>query len=970
METKNDIKIPMAFGRRESRGDAENVEISWSELCEKLSTPIRDEQMTMAAYAAASKAEKMEAKNVGFFAGGQFAGGKRKADAITARSLITIDIDEVHDRNLLAGLEFGMMPNWGYEALVYTTRSHSPDAPRIRVVAPLARPVDAEEHDAIVRLLASKICPGLLGVDAASAVMSQIMYLPSANADGEFFAHHVPGEIVEPDAILAGVDLASQEDIPLFEREFQRRVSDGSPAGDPRERSGVAGAFARAYSITSAMRSLIPGVYRPVGGNRFEFQGGEGVAGAIVYEDDLRLYSHHQNSDPCGGVLVGAFDMVRLHRFGDLDEGVPMETGYHALPSVNAMMEFAKADPKVLAEMHDADRPVMADDFTAALDVDADDLAVEAHLAAEQGDAALLDEILSIDDVDAELETGEAVGADDFAIDASAEEGLDLDGALEVAADEAQPEGDWREALNTLMTWGPDARDRPVLKPSSDNIRLILRHDPRVAGVIARDEFSDKIVLRKDLVVPTSGICFRYDKAAPELNETMRNALMGMVQVGVNRGGYDIMPTRDQFNAGVIVAAYQNGFNSLHEALELDEYGQAVVWDGVSRIDDFFVRHIGCEDNAYTRAVSRLTMIGIVARAYEPGCKFDFVPVLEGGEGLRKSDLVDVMALGFYSSLTQGDLKETKKLLEKITGTLVCEFNELAAVLGTDPGQVAALISTAKDQERVAYGKESLTYRRGNIFIGTTNRKRYLEKQDGNRRFWPLEVRKPIDVEAVQREILQCYAEAKVIYEEMRAATKFINSKGDEVDAGHAEAKEVLRYPRHLPLFIHPESEAGKIALALQKSRMIAGGDDSMKGALIGVVSTPVDELQGLDEDDLRVLGEVAVRYVDGQGVVQGEKRYLRSVVAALAHDLAFEGESMKREALDRRNPTAKILGDLPFVDRGGMTMRKRINGYGQQRVFPINVQEMLNMVFRDQGEPLVCENDEHGLFVRPVDPA
>lgn len=122
--------------------------------------------------------------------------------------------------------------------------------------------------------------------------------------------------------------------------------------GDPTAKGGVVGAFCRVYDVEAAMDAFLPDVYEPVDNlpGRYTFLGGSTTGGAILYDEGKFLYSHHA-TDPCGGRLVNAFDLVRLHRFGDLDDEAAPGTPTNRLPSYTAMCAAAAADQRVSGQL-------------------------------------------------------------------------------------------------------------------------------------------------------------------------------------------------------------------------------------------------------------------------------------------------------------------------------------------------------------------------------------------------------------------------------------------------------------------------------------------------------------------------------------------------------------------------------------------------------------------------------------------
>lgn len=139
--------------------------------------------------------------------------------------------------------------------------------------------------------------------------------------------------------------------------------------GDPEAKKGVVGAFCRIYDIEHAMAAFLPGIYEPVDTmpGRFTFTGGSTTGGAVLYDNGKFLYSHHA-TDPCGGRLVNAFDLVRIHRFGDLDNEAAPGTPVNRLPSYAAMCETATQDKEVSGLLLKERWEEATEGFTAAQD--------------------------------------------------------------------------------------------------------------------------------------------------------------------------------------------------------------------------------------------------------------------------------------------------------------------------------------------------------------------------------------------------------------------------------------------------------------------------------------------------------------------------------------------------------------------------------------------------------------------------
>lgn len=315
----------------------------WSEFADRLKTPVKGTETT-GQYLALPKARQDELKDVGGFVGGTFAGGRRKSSCVEGRDLVTLDLD-----NIPAGRTDDLLKRiggLGCAVVVYSTRKHTGYAPRLRVIVPLDRTVTADEYEPAARKLASLI--GIEFCDPTTFEAARLMYWPSCCADSDYVYRVYDNPFCSADGILAmygaWTDVAQWPQVPGSDALEKRRLARQE---DPTTKKGVIGAFCRTYSITQAMEKYIPGMYEETNTpGRFTYTGGSTVGGAVVYDGDLFLYSHHA-TDPCSGLLVNAFDMVRLHRYGNLDAEAKEGTPVNKLPSFTAMSKAALEDKAV-----------------------------------------------------------------------------------------------------------------------------------------------------------------------------------------------------------------------------------------------------------------------------------------------------------------------------------------------------------------------------------------------------------------------------------------------------------------------------------------------------------------------------------------------------------------------------------------------------------------------------------------------
>jgi hypothetical protein len=194
---------------------------------------------------------------------------------------------------------------------------------------------------------------------------------------------------------------------------------------------------------------------------------------------------------------------------------------------------------------------------------------------------------------------------------------------------------------------------------------------------------------------------------------------------------------------------------------ELKDRVRRLTWDGVNRIDTMLHRIVGCDDNEYTRAVSKNVVLGMIKRIIIPGSKFDYMLILEGEQGTRKSTFCEELFDKEYYATMPTDF-HSEEFPMFLRGKVIVEVAELSRFKKGGKNIIKDILSRPKENLREKYERYNLPQARTCIFIGTTNEDMYLEDETGNRRFWPIVVNGEIDIDALRAEREQLWAEAVV----------------------------------------------------------------------------------------------------------------------------------------------------------------------------------------------------------------
>jgi predicted P-loop ATPase len=670
--------------------------MSWSQLVEKLSQTTRTPE-SQAEYLALSKSQQDEIKDVGGFVGGTLKGGRRRKGEVAWRSLITLDADHVK-----GDLWSGVTVMFDHAVCMYSTHKHTRSSPRLRLVIPLAEPIKAEQYEPIARKIASDL--GIDFFDDTTYEAHRLMYWPSTSSDAPYTFEVQEGELLHPGEILEryeeeGLDWRDPFHWPRSSRETVKRERELKKAGEPTEKPGLVGAFCRAYTISEAIEEFLPDAYTEAQyPGRYTYAKGSTFGGVVTYEDKFS-YSHHE-SDPAGGQLCNAFDLVRLHLFADqdIDAGSSPVT---RLPSYRSMSDLAMEDRRVKSMLLEEQRESAKEDFAEPVITDDDEWMKKLK--------------------------------------------LDKNGVC----------------LQTIS-----------------NARLILDHDPRLAGKIAFNEFSHAITITEDLP---------WHTVIGENGDRWHDSDDAGLRLYLEQG-YGIKQQQKIADA-LTVVSQRRKYHPVREYLE------SLEWDGVPRVETLLIDYLAAEDSPYVRTVTRKTLAAAVARVMKPGVKWDYMLTMYGRQGVGKSYFVKLLAQGWYSDSV--NTFNGKEAYEQLQGAWILEVAELTATRKSETEATKHFISKSEDMFRVAYGKHVTRFPRQCIFIGTTNDAEFLKDRTGNRRFWPVTVgmgRAPENLFAVDQETVnQIWAEAVEIW---KAGEPLYLSGTMEAAAAQAQERHMEDNPK------------------------------------------------------------------------------------------------------------------------------------------------------------------------------
>lgn len=343
-------KLAIAYGSNRQAKQWANKTITFDELKARLKTTIRTPE-SAEEYARMNKVQRDAAKDHGGFVAGVLRGGCRKVDAVESRSMVALDGDRI-SADFLERYE-AICP---YTSALYTTHSSTEDKPRVRLVFPLTRDVSPEEFVAVSRYMADML--GIDYFDECSYQPNQLMYWPSTPANGTYVYKETEGAWLDPDVLLRQhPEWVDPTRLPTSSRESKANTAKQEKVQDPLAKDGTVGLFNRAYfPVTTALEVFLADVYEPTDNDgRWHLIESSSMAGVEIKEDKF-VYSHHAK-DPAYLKLCNAFDIVRIHRFGNMDDKASFAAMCDFAMEQDAVRQLAASERR-----EDAEREFEADD--------------------------------------------------------------------------------------------------------------------------------------------------------------------------------------------------------------------------------------------------------------------------------------------------------------------------------------------------------------------------------------------------------------------------------------------------------------------------------------------------------------------------------------------------------------------------------------------------------------------------------
>lgn len=654
---------------------------------------------------------KLKCKDKGGFIAGTSENNRREASCIVTRNMITLDMDYCPNNiiNIIKEKQT-QTEELNFPFFIYSTHSHTPESPRLRLIVPLSEPVGVELYEPIGRAIANII--GIEYFDATTFQTNRIMYFPSVSIDGDYICEEFGLGAFNPlnpkimlDKYLDFHNIAEFQKPHYIEGLRVDKIEKGKIKSSTKTKYRIVNAFNTEYSITQAIETFLTGIYeKGKHPDRYTYVLGESKEGLIILNNQY-AYSHHA-TDPAQGRLLNAFDIVRIHKFGKQDTDITEQLEYEHYDkntSFRAMVDYIRGNlPSVMQHMP---------------------------------------EVQKLNKNETEFLTGET----------QVEKG-------------SVEDSDWRLTLDYA---GKDADRHP--KSNARNIKIIFENDEYFKDLFYYDSLRDAICFDR---TPTwNKDKNKGDLVTDEDDSEIRVYLNTVYQIAGKDLIYDsVVHQASKKRRHPIKTFFANlpdwdGEKRIEYiitnlfGIETNPYYQEASkawWVGI-------IQRI-------MNPGSKFDMIIILCGEQGIG-KSQFgksIATLNWGGDMTQ---IDSHKNFFGDDELPFDRKDA---YEQLGGIMIYELPEFEKYYKkSDTSTIKSFISKTSDKYRKSYGRRVAEYKRQCVFIATTNDMRPLRDRTGNRRFLPFYSRLPRNSSKLYDPIYwneeirnQCLAEAIHYYNE------------------------------------------------------------------------------------------------------------------------------------------------------------------------------------------------------------
>lgn len=285
---------------------------------------------------------------------------------------------------------------------------------------------------------------------------------------------------------------------------------------------------------------------------------------------------------------------------------------------------------------------------------------------------------------------------------------------------------DSRKAHSNPEVYEINERTNKLRTTSVKNVVLILQNDPNLEGLFKFNEFTNEVDVVKDQHIKTA--IGPIDIAKGQYTDQVINAVELYIETSSNYDGATFK--NSVIDQGITNAAHMNSYNPV-----IDYMNEAYArWDEKRRLDNFFPNYLGVEKTDANILIARLFFMGVVAKAYDPQTKFDFVLDVVGGQGVGKTTLFQNIApLGLYTD--QFNSFTSKDDYEVMKNALIVNDDEMTASNSASFEEIKKFITMQIFEYRKSYARKSERFMKKFVMVRTTNEVRHLKDRSGDRRF-------------------------------------------------------------------------------------------------------------------------------------------------------------------------------------------------------------------------------------------